>query len=189
MPIESIPKKICSVEGCGNQSYARGWCGMHYARWRKRGTTSLPIQERSSCSVNGCSKDALARGWCNMHYTRWANNGDPELCLKAVCNLPLSQRLELHSEKITETGCWVWMKALSRRGYGQVSNPSGGMDLAHRRSYEVYVGPIPDGHGVLHRCDNPPCINPGHLFTGTQQDNVNDMVRKGRHRSQRIKKC
>lgn len=51
---------------------------------------------------------------------------------------------------------------------------------AHRFSYELLVGPVPAGHHVLHRCDNPPCVNPSHLFTGTDADNVLDMDLKGR---------
>lgn len=71
-----------------------------------------------------------------------------------------------------------------RVGYGDFWL-NGDMVLAHRAAYELLVGPIPDGMRVLHRCDNPPCVNPEHLWVGTDADNVADMVRKGRNRSVR----
>jgi hypothetical protein len=67
-------------------------------------------------------------------------------------------------------------------GYGRVHIPKGKPVPAHRFSYELVNGPIPDGLRVLHHCDNPPCVNPVHLFVGTQADNGRDMVAKGRWR-------
>ena len=80
-----------------------------------------------------------------------------------------------------ETGCWEWDKGLNSNGYGCVFRnkiePGRG---AHRLSYIVFVAPIPKGLFVCHHCDNPKCINPDHLFLGTHQDNMLDMVMKGR---------
>jgi hypothetical protein len=81
----------------------------------------------------------------------------------------------------TENGCMEWTLHRMKDGYGRIKI-CGQLKLAHRLSYELSVGPIPDGICVLHRCDNPPCVNPDHLFLGTRTDNSEDMVRKGRHR-------
>ena len=81
-----------------------------------------------------------------------------------------------------ESGCWVWTASLAGRGYGQIKIPgTRKQDYAHRVAYRLFVGQIPDGLNVLHRCDNPRCVNPQHLFTGTKGDNSQDMKSKGRH--------
>lgn len=77
------------------------------------------------------------------------------------------------------TGCWVWERALNNMGYGVVK-AGGRMWLAHRLSFTLYFRPIEQGENILHRCDNPMCINPEHLSAGTQMDNIRDMYRKER---------
>lgn len=80
------------------------------------------------------------------------------------------------------TGCWVWTGACVDKGYGEIKIPKTRKQIAaHRLSYLIYCGPIPAGKCVLHKCDNPPCVNPVHLFVGTKLDNALDMVNKMRH--------
>jgi hypothetical protein len=78
-------------------------------------------------------------------------------------------------------GCWLWT-AGAIGGYGRIS--AGGRHgkhiMAHRLSYKLAYGPVPPGHDILHSCDNPPCVNPLHLFAGTAQSNTEDARSKGR---------
>lgn len=78
--------------------------------------------------------------------------------------------------------CWLWTGKTSGQGYGRVRVPASGYVLAHRFSWQLHNGnnPIPDGLLVLHKCDNPPCVNPKHLFLGTHADNMRDMIAKNR---------
>jgi hypothetical protein len=75
--------------------------------------------------------------------------------------------------------CWQWIAATSTYGYGKMWI-CGQLINSHRISWIIHYGEIPVGKSVLHRCDNPPCTNPKHLFLGTQGDNVRDAVKKGR---------
>lgn len=89
--------------------------------------------------------------------------------------------------KVQKTdNCWVWTGAIIAKagGYGTINaSKDRGILRVHRVSWELHFGAIPDGLSVLHRCDNPPCVRPDHLFLGSQQDNVADMMAKGRCRT------
>lgn len=83
--------------------------------------------------------------------------------------------------------CWTWQGARGRGGYGRFSLALGTLS-AHRLAYTLLVGSIPKGMCVCHRCDNPPCVNPDHLFVGTYRDNIRDMMQKGRRRTRKARR-
>lgn len=95
-------------------------------------------------------------------------------------------RAWLLSRVVQDGDCWLWTGDLSRRGgYGRVylgidSTGKKRFESAAVAFYREFVGPIPDGGWMLHRCDNPPCVNPDHLFVGSHRENMRDMVEKGR---------
>ncbi len=104
----------------------------------------------------------------------------------------MHKRFHEKYEIVEPGGCWVWMGLVDSDGYGRMqtgsrANCNSRMMRAHRLSWEIHNGPIPPGKGchgtcVLHRCDNPPCVNPEHLFLGSNADNVADKIAKGRAR-------
>ena len=91
----------------------------------------------------------------------------------------LKENFEARVEKITETGCWIWVGAQNNQGYG-VFRYRGKLHLSHRYSWILYKGEITGGLQVLHQCDISSCCNPAHLFLGTQKYNMQDMNKKGR---------
>lgn len=83
-------------------------------------------------------------------------------------------------DKVDKTSdCWIWTAAKSAAGYGRFKL-NGRLVSPHRLAYEMAFGDIPPGSDVCHRCDNPPCVNPEHLFVGSRSDNMQDCIAKGR---------
>lgn len=94
--------------------------------------------------------------------------------------LPLIDRFWVKVDRSGgEDACWVWIACLSDKGYGQFVW-HGRQEIASRVSYEIAYGVRPGNLEVCHSCDNPPCVNPKHLWLGTRQDNIADSVQKGR---------
>lgn len=119
-----------------------------------------------------------------MHYQRWCKFGDashkaPSLEERLWSRVDKNGPIPDHRPDLGP--CWVWTGSKHRgRQHGQIGLRAGVLLWTHRLSWELTNGPIPGGLFVLHHCDNPPCVNPDHLWLGTQRDNVADMVAKGR---------
>lgn len=102
-------------------------------------------------------------------------------------NIPDQNVFCRFASKVVKSGdCWVWTAAKFKSGYGRfaigATRAQREMEYAHRAAYRLFVGPIPKGMVVCHQCDVRGCVNPEHLFLGTQKDNVHDCIAKGRAR-------
>lgn len=170
--------RLCSVSGCDSKHSGNGYCGAHLRRVRLYGSplADQPLDCHSrltsrTCVAPDCTAKHWAKGYCRKHYRRWAANGHTDL-------LSFEERFWRQVDRREPDACWPWTGA-TIKGYGH-SHWGREHYYAHRKSWELAFGPIPDGMVVRHRCDNPPCVNPAHLEVGTQADNVADMIARGR---------
>ena len=135
--------------------------------------SSLPKKE---CFVEGCNSPVHAKGLCAKHRRRQTRG--QSLTTQTAYDKSEEQRFW---EKVDTSGeCWLWVAQTDDSGYGHFRNTLTNSCLAHRYSYRLHHGALPDEADVLHECDTPGCVRPSHLFEGTHDDNMRDMAVKGR---------
>ena len=142
---------------------------------------------RKRCSIDGCSNICKARALCMHHYNKARKAGEFTPRRQAKAGLPLAERFAFIGWDVRANGCWEW-KGATRNGYGRIGREPGADHdvLAHRVSYNTYVGRIPDGMFVHHGCANRRCVNPDHLELTTSRANVGEMMERSYYRA-RIK--
>jgi len=130
------------------------------------------------CEVEGCGGKHVGHGYCDKHCTRYRKYGSPHAFKRQP---DLKGRFYDIGWDVTADGCWEWRgrRETGDHNYGTV-HQAGRWARAHRVSYEIHVGPIPDGLLIRHKCDNPPCVNPDHLIPGTHKQNMEDKAERKR---------
>jgi len=140
---------------------------------------------KRTCTIEGCDRPSSNGGLCTTHHRRNAK-GTPltrPIRQKRPSGMTPTEafRFFMPGDPPGPSACWPWAGNTFDRGYGFI--PYGAIYKnypAHRASYELFIGPIPDGLHICHHCDNPPCVNPAHLYAGTNTDNIRDKVTRGR---------
>lgn len=131
------------------------------------------------CSVDGCDRPALVKGLCNMHYRRkrrLGTTGGPEPRAKGRTHLDRRPAHERFWSKVDKSGtCWTWQATKTKGDYGTFQW-NGRQGLVHRFSYEQAYGPIPEGMYIDHACHTPACVNPAHLRTVTNKQNIENLL-------------
>lgn len=154
-------------------------CAMHYTRWQKTGDPGRVRSSRGgTCTEPGCDEPHRSNGLCALHYGRKQRTGSTQLAnppsekpwshLKRSAD-PLD-RLMARIEMV-ESGCWLWLDTLNPGGYGSF-RMNGTRMGAHRASYILHVGEIPQGLDLDHLCRVRRCVNPSHLEPVTRSVNL-----------------
>lgn len=129
-----------------------------------------------TCAVANCKNDVIARGLCHKHYKRWQINGHTGITNGKGCTDP-HERFRFLTKR-EANGCLEWQGPMGNSGYGQTKWRRVYFS-AHKFSWTLHKGAVPDGLFVCHRCNNKRCVDPDHLYLGTQSQNTQDAIASG----------
>jgi hypothetical protein len=135
------------------------------------------------CCIKGCDRASVALGLCSLHYRRTRLYGSPAATKWHSGTARHVSIEERFMERVRKTdSCWTWIGGRDAYGYPMFRANIGGVlfKKGHRASFALFRGPVAEGMHVCHACDNPSCVNPDHLFLGTNKDNMRDKIAKGR---------
>ncbi len=136
-----------------------------------------------TCQFEGCGRKVRANGLCNRHNMQRLAGEELRPLQVQHHGLTEEQRFLKWVAVKGRDDCWKWIGSQHQVGWhGQWRSKAGKIELAHRAAWRLFKSEIPGGLFVLHKCDNPLCVNPTHLFLGTQTDNMSDMHGKKRGR-------
>lgn len=160
--------KTCTIPECGNQHKARGLCGKHYQRWvRGDDSLGLPTPELIECDASGCTAKSTVAEFCSIHYQRNRRHGNP---LGGGIAKMRDVDAKFKARTVREGECLVWTAGQKSSGYGKIFADGRGQ-TAHVWAYKRFVGPVPEGMEVDHRCWNRLCCEPTHLRLVTHKQN------------------
>lgn len=156
---------------------------MHTSHYDTLGALRAECKHMAICAFDGC--DRAVFGWsdlCKRHHEQRRSGKELKPLRLQFHGLTEYERFFKLVEVLGPSECWNWKSCINHAGYGVFMNAAGKSRLAHREAWRLMIGHIPGGLYALHKCDNPKCVNPSHLFLGTQKDNLRDMWDKGRAR-------
>lgn len=174
---------------CPAYAAVRSYLGWEETLWRwndkSARTAAEVIETLRACAVIEAAKEAARESELNASADAlgrgWRAVGDIQVSIdNRLVGATTAQRL-LYRSEVTESGCREWMGKRDSAGYGQLNMAGHKAWLAHRLSYETFVGPIPEGLTIDHLCENPPCINPEHLEPVTNAENMRRRAERRTH--------